>query len=348
MRKLLVTLAIAVSICTADEPQSFKTSLSCPSNNLLSGDLITKICWSCVFPIRIAGSITVGGDAPPRASGVYKPTDQIGCVCTDELGVPHIGFTLSLWEPARLIELVRNPGCSTLLGIKFPLGLIRTTGFSGDASYDASDQAFRNYHYYLFPLLPLLDLLHKNRCYSDGFAGDIDVLYLSEMDPTWNNDELALLTAMESLVFSNPIALSACLVDSISSSAGIPQNALFWCAGTWGFMYPLSGNAQVTGASPRFTSLQAARTLFALHRRGLAHRTMGNDVLCRAKIHPFIVKSQYKLSMVYPLPEAKKNHWIGETPYKWGIWRNYPGHGEDHVYLLWRWHDCCSSIKATN
>jgi len=346
---LLVKLVLSTALAeTSSVPssQTYSSSPTCPDGRLFSGDLISKICWKCIFPIRIAGNLSVGGEAPPSASGIYKPTDQVACICTDNNGVPHIGFTLSMWEPARLIELVRKPGCSPAMGgVKLPVDIVRTTGFSGDASYDASDMAFRNYHYYAFPLLIMLDLVYHNRCYSDGYQ-DMDLMYMSELDPTWNNDELALLTATESLVFANPIALSACLVDSISSTAGAPQNSLFWCAGTWGFIYPLSGNVQTTGALPRISSLQATRAIAALHRRGLARRTMGNDVMCRAKIHPFIVKSQYKLSMFYPVAEANDNHWIGESPYKWGEWRTFPGPGEDHIYILWRWHDCCSSIKS--
>lgn len=349
MRKLLLSLCL-LAFSVQGEPTSgnrtFTSKLTCPDSKLISGKLITKICWRCIFPIKIAGKISIGGEEPPSASGIYKPANQPACVCTDNNGVPHVGFTLGMWEPARLIELVRNPGCTPVIGgAKMNIGIVRTTGFSGTGAYDTTDMAFRNYHYYAFPLLMMLDLIYHNRCFSDGIQ-DIDLLYMSEFDPTWNNDELALLTALESIIFANPVALAACLLDGVSSTLGVPQNTLFWCAGTWGGMYPLSGNAQITGASPRYTSLQAARSVFALHRRGLAHRTMGSDVMCRAKIHPFIVKSQYKLSMFYPLPEANDNHWIGESPYRWGIWRNYPGHGEDHVYVLWRWHDCCSSIKS--
>jgi conjugal transfer pilus assembly protein TraU len=28
---------------------------------------------------------------------------------------------------------------------------------------------------------------------------------------------------------------------------------------------------------------------------------------------------------------------------KWGEWRTIPGAGEDALYILWRWQDCCNS-----
>ena len=36
----------------------------------------------------------------------------------------------------------------------------------------------------------MLDLFVKQACNPDGYM-DLDIMYLSELDPTWNNDELA-------------------------------------------------------------------------------------------------------------------------------------------------------------
>jgi conjugal transfer pilus assembly protein TraU len=211
----------------------------------------------------------------------------------------------------------------------------------GNGEDDGTDGAFYNYHWYAFPLLILLDLFWDDRCNPDGYS-DFDLLYLSELDPTWNNDELAFFTNPEAAWLANPVALSACLADAASATAGTPIDALFWCAGSWGNLYPFAGRGPTLGSRARETSLSAARSLAALHRRGLARRTMGNDALCESPIAPFIPKSQYKLSMFYPLPETQRAHVIGESPLRWGEWRNIPGVGEDHLYLLWRWNDCCA------
>ena len=82
----------------------------------------------------------------------------------------------------------------------------------------------------------------------------------------------------------------------------------------------------------------------ALNRRGLARGTMGDEALCGAPIEPFLHKSQYRMSMFYPLPETQSNHVIGESAFRWGEWRSLPGPGEDHLYLLWRWNDCCATF----
>jgi hypothetical protein len=142
----------------------------CPDAELFSGKLITDICWACLFPIRIAGLSIGGGERPDAAS------DQVVCVCSDGLGVPHPGFVVSMWEPARIVELTRAPACSPALGgIRLPLGSRRLLGTAGKSEWDASDINFYNYHWYAFPLLILLDLFYEDRCNPDGML-DFDIL----------------------------------------------------------------------------------------------------------------------------------------------------------------------------
>jgi conjugal transfer pilus assembly protein TraU len=171
------------------------------------------------------------------------------------------------------------------------------------------------------------------------------LLYVSELDPTWNSDLLAFFTSPETALFANPVAISACVADAVAAATGNPLDTLFWCAGAWGHMYPLSGISPTSyGTDPRITSLLATRATAALHRRGLAWKTAGNDALCGGYIYPFIPKSQYRLSMFYPVAETDSNHAIGETTFKWGAGRTYPGPGEDHIYIQFRWQDCCVGL----
>jgi conjugal transfer pilus assembly protein TraU len=102
----------------------------------------------------------------------------------------------------------------------------------------------------------------------------------------------------------------------------------------------MSGLAMGTG-HVNMTSLLTARALGSLHRRGLAQPTMGNDAMCEGKISPMLPKSQYKISMFFPRPEASDSHVIGETVMNWGFGRTIPVAGEDSVYVVYRWNDCC-------
>ena len=98
-----VTPRLALLVGLIGGPQAHAADAACPDAELLSGKLITDVCWSCLFPIRIAGVPIGGGTVPPGASNASV------CACPDSLGVPRPGFTIGLWEPARIIELVRNP-----------------------------------------------------------------------------------------------------------------------------------------------------------------------------------------------------------------------------------------------
>lgn len=330
-----IVWALAMLFCTQSTMSS--DSLFCQDAKVFSQKLITDVCWGCLFPIRLAGIPLGGGNAPSGAAG------GIGCVCPSALGVPSPGFTIGMWEPARIVELVRTPGCSpTLGGARLPLGSRRMLGHVGNAENDASDHAMYHFHWYAFPLLIILDLFFDDRCNPDGYS-DLDLMYVSELDPTWNNSVLAGVTSPEIAFVANPIAQSACIIDAVSATAGTPVNELFWCAGSWGWMYPHTSAAPAQGR-PEETSLWATRSLAALHRRGLARRTMGSDARCESPIDLFLPKTQYKLSMFFPMPETQRAHQIGESEIRWGAFRNVPGTGEDHLYIIWRWNDCCATF----
>ena len=312
--------------------------LTCPDSGLLTGKLITDICWECIFPIRVAG-LTLGrrGSVPPDAS------DKKLCLCEDAAGTPKPGFVVSMWEPARIIELVRTPGCSPALGgIRLPMDR-RFLATTGNADRDSGDISMYHYHYYSFPLLIMMDLFVEDRCSADGYM-DFDLLYLSELDPTWSNSELAFFTNPEVAAVANPIAQAACSADALAAAGGYPLRGLFWCAGSWGSLYPLSGNQATVGDMVRDTSLLATRATAALHRRGLAWRTMGNDALCRGRLDPMFPKTQYRASMFWPVPETRSNHVIGQSTLIWGMGRQIPAIGEDAVILMWRWNDCCTDF----
>lgn len=318
---------------------------TCQNASVFSGKLFTDICWDCIFPIRVAGFDMFKGkggrSAPAKAS-----EKKVACACIDALGVPELGIPIGMWQPARIIELVRWPGCAMSLGgITLPISDARFLGTAEQTSYQPDDRAFYHVHSYAFPLLYMLDLFNDGSCLGDGFL-DFDIMEMSEFDPTWNNDELGFFQQPESVIVSNPIAQAACMVDAAASTAGTPIDEMFWCAGTWGSIYPMSGHTRAHGSLANNTSTLATRHLAVTHRRGLNWRTMGDDAMCDGGgvIDPMIVKSQYRMSMFFPLAETENNHVIGSSTFTWGEWRKIPATGEDATYILWRWNDCCSTF----
>jgi hypothetical protein len=79
--------------------------------------------------------------------------------------------------------------------------------------------SFYNVHYYAFPLLSILEMYMPKRCSPDGYA-DFDIIQLSEIDPTWTNDELAFFVNPEAAAVANPIAQAACTADAALGVVG--------------------------------------------------------------------------------------------------------------------------------
>lgn len=309
----------------------------CYNGNVLSGKLITEFCWSCIFPLKVAGLTLASGESPPPVKASSKPV----CMCFDELGMPRPGITTSMWEPSRLIEFERVPGCLSSLG-GARIGVNRLfQGHHSNAEFDGNDNSFMHYHYYSFPLLIIMDMFYKQSCNTDNYI-DFDLMYLSELDPTWNNDELAFFSSPEAAIVAGPIAAVSCSTDAIASTAGKPIDEMFWCAGSWGFLYPFSGNQNGGKGVLRDSSLLSTKVLAALHRRGLAHETMGDANLCSGSIATTLPKTQYKMTMLHPRSDTSTSHVIGESIWTWGVQKTIPGVGQDPIFTIWRWNDCCN------
>lgn len=317
------------------------SSATCPDAKIFGENLISGICWDCMFPVTLLGALPIGsGPKPPDAGN-----DPI-CTCAGDGGIPSIGVGLGNWAPARLIEIVRKPYCSPSLGGKTLMDSFGLWGGHKTLENDNSDKVFYQYHYFAFPLFQMLEILIAPGCQADGMI-DFDLMFMSEIDPTWNEDELSVFMNPEAILFANPISLAACMGDCALASANILSDAFFWCAGCWGNLYPFTGNVASGNSPPAITSLLATRAVASLHRKGFARKTSGPAAQCGSYIYPTIPKSQYRLNQIYPLPEADPDlplgccHPVGASSFLWGEWRNIPGIGEDFVHMLWRYKDCC-------
>lgn len=71
---------------------------------------VTDVCWSCLFPMRIAGTRL-------SPEGVSDPDTDARVICTCQRGPVAVpGFNMSFWEPLRTVEVVREPYCLVSLG----------------------------------------------------------------------------------------------------------------------------------------------------------------------------------------------------------------------------------------
>ena len=201
-------------------------------------------------------------------------------------------------------------------------------------------------------------------------------MYLSEVDPLWHNDLLALLLNPEAIIFSNPIAQAYCSADCIRATADAPVESSFPCAGCDGNLYPLTGFVHPQPDQVAATSLISQRAIASLHRKGLAKKTMGEEAQCEPQWAPMTPRSQYRFSMLYPVPEASTDpvpqfemdgeitgnsppragkgqeitpfdqccHPMGMSTARWCVpvgGRKRPGKDKTFLYLIWNYRDCC-------
>jgi len=312
------------------------------------GKFITDLCWTCFFPMRIFG-ITVSSGSRGQ-SKLPDGTASPMCVCPGRtFGIPSLGITWGMWKPTHTIELVRQPWCSPILfGQK--LGKERTresqgisvAALQGGNTHGSEDKGayggFYNFHWITFPVGELINMLTNKLCTKPN--KDMDYLYLTEFDPTWSNELLALYTHPEVKLFTKVYAHAVCIADAISATLSKPIEKAWWCGGTWGMVYPYAGKPGSRG-NPEGQFLAAARGLAAMHRRGLAKKTYGNKSVCKNSNYFFLPKHQYQYQNLFPLPRKNNAEWLGASSFTWGSWRNMPARGEDRVIVQWTYEECC-------
>lgn len=305
---------------------------------------ITDICWSCLMPISIGQTLNIGKGSAPKKRDIKNPASPL-CICT-KAGIPVPGITIGFWEPARLVDVTRTPYCMVNLG-GMQLGNESRKISSYQRGYDAhhSHHSFYHVHYYVYPLIYWLELITDFVCLEQS---TFDVAYISELDPTWNDDKLQSILTPEVFLFGNAIAQSACAIDCAASTVDFPRDEMFWCAGCWGNIYPFSGsNADHVGGVQN-SSLLTSRILAKMHRVGLAQETSTSDgsvngPICRKSRALRIKKSQYKLQMTYPgASSGPIGCWpLGLSDMMYSSFKEYPYDGQDWGYLIWRKKNCC-------
>jgi len=289
---------------------------------------ITDVCWECLFPITIGSIPIVKGDLPD----IDNPALPI-CFCGNP--IPRIGIAAGFWEPVRLVDVTKQPFCfPTLAGMEMDLGL--NLGRGGSPHSSDSGNAFWHVHWYNYPLVSWLELVLDFLCLEPG---SFDLAYLTELDPLWSEDSLAFLINPEAILFGNPIAQAACAADCIKASTGLPFDALFWCGGCQGSMYPLDGHIQAHVGSIQSSLLAVERFTYKLHRQMLAWGTSGEEALCSKYPMPIMKKSQYRSQLVVPVPSDCAQFGKTTTVYEAG--KEIPVTGEDFGYLIWRKRNCC-------
>lgn len=316
---LLSLVLFSFSAFSQEETTLEISDITCPSSNIIGTALITDVCWEGMFPIYI-GNMRVKGPSQ------YTPSDASDrnfCLCDGDLSngiLPQFGARLGFFLPKYLLTVTKKPYCFPELNgaeLASQLGLVsRFNVGNEDMSQSEGDgitnQSSYSWHLASLPLLSILELFDLKSCNADGYI-NFDMLWISETLPHWYDPELAYYIAPESKLFSNPLALAGVVADCVASTFSQPVDSIFFAAGCWGNMYPLTAH---TGSNPdkvSSKSLVAARALFFLSRIGVLERTMGNDALCKAKKMPILKKSQYRIQQLWPMSESESTDILCEN-----------------------------------
>lgn len=303
---------------------------------------LADVCWSCIFPISIGPSPVVKGETPDTDN----PPSSV-CVCPKSAPpFVRVGLTVGFWEPIRLIDVTKEPFCFVAIGgQKIDPGIELGSGADPEEEPDSNDTpATWSTHWYQYPVFNFLNLTMDNICQES--SGSFDIAYISEIDPTWQDDELAFLLAPESIIFGNLIAQAACVADCLASSVSNPFNPLFWCVGCQGSMYPINGRVSAHNTTVQSSLLVASRMVYKMHRMALIPITSGESAICSPIPSPMIKKSQYRMQMTVPVAVTDPGegcNQFGKSSVFWESYKEIPVEGEDFNYLLWRKRTCCVS-----
>lgn len=294
-------------------------------------NIISDIRWDAMFPVEIAG-IEIKGPSD------LKNPDKLGqvvCVCKKQNSIV-VGITVSYWAPTRFIEQTKIPYCFPILG-----GLQLSNPNPGSkmgGNETDTPSTKQNAHWYLMPIWHMLDLFLDVPCLPvEGF----DLAYITEIDPTWNNDSIGFVLNPEALLVANPVAQMACMADSVAATADFPLDQLFWCSGSWNNPYPITGQVAESNYIKANASL-ASRMVYKMNRE-LIHWDTAIDV-CGAQLSPFWIKTHYKMHMVKPV--RSEPMFIGRPSILWETGKNPPygtrsNSPDNFGYMLFQRVKCC-------
>jgi conjugal transfer pilus assembly protein TraU len=301
---------------------------------------ITDVCWSCLFPLSVGG-LPVWPGSRPDTNNPDLP------VCACGTPIPRIGISIGFWEPIRLADVTMKPWCFVNLGgINIAPALkIGQKQFTHSSQKGGNNQNTGgwNIHWYMYPLISWLQMVVDFACLE--VSSGMDIAYITELDPLWQDSELTTIINPEAAIFANPIAVAACAADCAAATARLPTDPLFWCAGCQGTMYPLNGNVAAQWGHVQGSRLALSRFMLKLHREGILWGSVGGSGLCGYYPMPIMRKSQYRLQLTNPIPGTSGLDAcppIGAATTVSQVAKVVPAIGEDMGYLVWRKRNCCA------
>lgn len=303
-------------------------------------NLVTDICYDCMFPMSLGGGILNFGVAGDDYNTGVAPLPVCLCVQTAALGTP-----MSFWEPRYMADTTNKPGCMPLLGAVDISPPYNASEYGGEKSTNkilkgSAKTAFVHVNEYINPVMTALGIVAANPCFDNR---SFDTPFISWADPSWNDDSLSLMLTPYAYPFAGIASIASEMPDAIAATTGFPLPQLFWVAGAWGPMYPLDGNIATANTPEQVAHLAFTRVFAKLHAAGAQQSTAGQNALnsCGALGVPELImdKRQYKTNRVYPFSDGMCTP-IGRPLVLQEMGAASP-HVKDYGYFIFQRKDCC-------
>lgn len=299
---------------------------------------ITDICWDCLFPITI-GKVPV---VPSHYPDTHNPTMPVSFCPKPPPLFMQVGLNIGYWEPDTLVDITRKPYCMVNMGLELAGGNPKDMGghTTSNVNKTTSKGTFYYAHWYKYPLMMWLQLIESVACMA---TDTFDLAYITELDPFWDDDQLSFTLNPEAILFGNPIAQLACVAESVKTSTGhsLPINALFWCMGSQGGAYPLTGNTTYSDSPIQAATLIAEKFNYKLHREGIVWESHGETgAICHQTPMPVLPKSRYRYQMTNSIAAPLHCYPYGTTTIIWESGHDNPVTGRNFGYVNFKKRNC--------
>lgn len=301
---------------------------------------ISHTDWNNMFPITI-----MGAQLSPSKGNTVAPLMQTMppiCVCPTIFGIPLPGVGITYWQPLYISEIEHRPGClSSLSGLKVLSGPYEALASNQTRNHkDSAKFANRmQVHWYEYPVFTFMKMFQNLTCKNPaGF----NLAYVTELDPIWQDDLWSAIFSPETTLFANPFSHLACAVDAAAAIFTYPLDPLFWCAGSWGNIYPFSSFSSHSGDPFTLNNQIGAKFLARNARMGLSFQTIGPTAVCFSHPNPIWIKSQYRHNQIMPVNRRGRAVSTGDPGklFQFPPITNTPTN-EHTVNLIWQGQQCC-------
>ena len=332
--KFIKSCLLACCLCLGYNPPTLAGTAACTGEfvNPISG-----LCWDCLFPLTI-GKVPIISSKYPDTT---NPTMPISFCPKPPPIFMQVGVNIGYWEPYAMVDVTRVPYCMVNMGIE--LGSTNPMNVAGQSTSrigENSNGAFYHAHWYKYPMIYWLQILQTVACMAiDNF----DVAYLTEFDPFWDDDELSFILNPEAALFGNPISQLACVGESVITTTGraLPLDALFWCMGSQGSAYPLTGSTSYRDTPIQAATLIGERLNYKLHRQGIVWESLGTDgAICYQHPMPILPKSRYRYQLSNVEADANNCYPYGTATAIWESGHDNPVTGDNFGFVKWRKRNC--------